>query len=391
MSEYNPRAFAKIRKLFPHTCSEKKVVYLNSASFGPFSTPVKKALEENIDLRVMVTRDDSHDTFNVSEKLRSDYASLIGAKKKEVGLGLNTSFGLNIAAFGLPLKRGDEILVSDREFPAIVYTFKQAAKERGLTLKFVESSNSCFDIEKFEKAITSRTRLLAISWVQFFNGYRNDLKTLSEICKRHNMFFVVDGIQGMGTEPINVHRLGIDIFTSGCQKWMLSPQGCGFFYLADHIRDHLSHSWMSWLGCDWKMQFSDLFRYDNPLHDSARRFEMGYYVILNLLGMNASVEIFKELGIRNIKKHNTMLINELIGYLKQNSYYSITSSLTAKHRSSILTFTCNDIEELHRSLLKHGVVLVQREGSIRVSAHLFNNRSDILYLIDKLKLFASKK
>ena len=300
MNSYDPKQFTRVRKLFPHTGSKKKVVYFNSASFGPFSTPVQNALEENINLRVMVSRDDSHDTFVVSDKLRGDYASLIGAGKKSVGLGLNTSFGLNIAAFGLPMKRGDEILVSDIEFPALTYVFRQAAHERGLKLKYVKSHNYRFDIEQFKKSITKRTRLFAISWVQFFNGFRNDLKEVSEICRKYDIFFVVDGIQGMGVEPINVRKLGIDIFTTGCQKWMLSPQGCGFFYLADHIRDKLSHNWMSWLGCDWKMQFSDLFRYDMPLFDTARRFEMGYFVSLNLLAMSASVDIFKDLGIGNI-------------------------------------------------------------------------------------------
>src|SRR5690606_31848655 len=132
------------------------------------------------------------------------------------------------------------------------------------------------------------TKVLSVSWVQFYNGYKNDLALLSDICRQHGIWLVVDGIQGMGVEPIDVGALGIDVFTSGCQKWMLSPQGCGFFYLSDEMLELIEAPFMSWLGVDWNMKFSDLFHYDRKWIQAAQRFELGYYVMLNLLGMRAS-------------------------------------------------------------------------------------------------------
>jgi len=379
--------FEAMRSLFPHT---RDIVYFNSASYGPFSTRVKQVIEENIEVRVAAGQDDSHDTFDTADALRGDYAGLIGAEEKQVGIGLNTSFGLNIAAFGLPLEDGDEILVSDIEFPAIVYTWRAAAERRGLKLSFVKSHERRFDIDEFRKAITPKSKVLSLSWVQFFNGYKNDLAELAAICREHDMFFVVDGIQGMGVEPLDVRGTGVDVFSSGCQKWMLSPQGCGFFYLSDNVRDRISPPFMSWLGVDWKMQFSDLFHYDLPYYDSARRFEMGYYVALNLLGMKASVEIFKEIGIENIQRHNHALIDQLAEYIKSNPYYRVTSSMEPKHRSSIFTFTCDDVKKLHRAILDEKIILVNREGSIRVSIHLFNNEVDVQRLIAVLDSFSKK-
>jgi len=379
--------FQQIRERFPHT---ETVTYFNAASFGPFSLDVKKAIEENIDLRVKSEQDDSHGAFSTQDELRAVYAGLIGAKQREVGIGLNTSFGINIAAFGLPLKPGDEILVSDVEFPALVYTWRAAAETRGLKLKFVPSRERCFDLELMQQAVTDRTRVLAVSWVQFFNGYKNDLKPLSEFCKERDIFFVVDGIQGMGVEPINVQEIDIDIFSSGCQKWMLAPQGCGFFFLSDRIRDRLAQPFMSWLGSDWHMDFTELFKYDQPFFDSARRFEMGYYVVLNLLGMRASAQMFVDLGIENIQQHNYTLIDRLADYIRGNSFYRITSSMEPANRSSIFTFTCDDYKQLHRELLKNRIILVQREGSIRVSVHLYNDESDIDKLIAVLDTFAGK-
>jgi len=382
------KKYQKARRLFPHT---KNVIYFNSASYGPFSIPLKKALEENCNLRLEAATDDSHDVFETKEELRKDIAGLTNARVREIGISLNTSFGLNLAAFGLPLKKGDEILVSDVEFPAVVYAFKAACETRGLKLKFVPSRDRCFDIELLKKSITKKTRLLAVSWVQFFNGYKNDLKELSDICKKNNMYFVIDGIQGMGVEPIDMKKYDIDVFSSGCQKWMLSPQGCGFFYLSDRIRDSIKPTMMSWLSVDWKMQFSDLFKYEEPFIDSAQRFELGYYVVMNILGMKESVKLFRELGPKNIQQHNYALIDRLAEYIDSEPYYSITSSMVNKHRSSIFTFTCKDYRELWKNLSDHKIILVPREGSIRLSVHLFNNKSDIDKMIKILKGWAEGK
>jgi len=385
MTDANKAKFKKARALFPHT---GEITYFNSAAYGPFASTVGKAIEDNVVLRKEARRDDSHSAFCTADELRQDFAKLTGASKKQIGLALNTTFGLNLAAFGLPLKRGDEILLSDIEFPAAVYTFKGAAKTRGLKVRFVKSHGLRFDIDELLKAIGPKTRLLCLSYVQFFNGFKNDLATIGEICAKHKMFFVVDGIQGMGAEPVNLRKLPVDVFASGCQKWMLGPHGTGFFYLADSVRDRLIPPFMTWLGVDWKMNFSDLLHYRRPYFDAARRFETGSYPAMNLSGLKEAVKIFQMLGIKNIQRHNHALIDRLVGYLRTNPFYYITASLEAEHRSSIFTFACKDLTALHRFLLDRKIILVRREGSIRVAVHLFNDDSDIDRLIRALDEFA---
>lgn len=374
--------FARARGLFPHT---EKTIYFNSASYGPFATTVRDAIQDNLDLRVSADRDDTGAAMSTADELRATYAELIGAEQQDIGLGFNTSFGINLAAFGLPLKQGDEVLVIDVEFPALVYTFKAAAEARGFEIKIVPTTNRQFDLDLLEKAITPRTRVIAVSWVQFFNGYKADLSELTALCKKHGLWLLVDGIQGMGVEPVDVRALGIDIFTSGCQKWMLAPQGSGFFYLSPEMRQIMKQSVASWLGVDWGMDFTDLFKFDLPWYDSARRFELGYFVVTNIFGMKAAVDIFTDLGIAAIQKHNYALNDRLARYVKESDYYEITCDLSEKHRSSIFTFSCDDVKALHRRIVKSGIVLSQREGSIRVAAHLFNNEDDIDRLIEILE------
>jgi len=385
---YDPAAFARARALFPHT--EHKI-YFNSASFGPYSSRLSEVLTSHIHERATAERDHTRLTFTTREELRADFGSLINAAPERIGLALNTSMGLNVAAFGLPLKPGDEVLVNDVEFPAVIYTFKAAADTRGITTKMVGSTNRCCDIGLIEQAIGPKTKALAVSWVQFFNGYRNDLARMGEICRKHDLYFVVDGIQGMGVEPIDVEALGIDIFASGCQKWMLSPQGCGFFYISEKMQDRLCLPFASWLGIDWGMDFSDLMKFDLDWQTTAQKFELGYYVELNILGMKTSVEIFRDLGIENIRQHNYALIDRLAEYVDRSEHYTTTSSMDPAHRSSIFTFSCDDGADLHRELLRSGIVCVQREGSIRISVHLFNDESDIDRLIDVMEQFAARQ
>jgi selenocysteine lyase/cysteine desulfurase len=386
MTDTNDK-FASARALFPHT---EKVTYFNAASYCPFCTPVADAIKANVDLRLASEVDDSHDAFAAIEEVCATLAGYIGAPAGSVALGMNTSFGLNLAAFGLPLESGDEVLVSDVEFPALVYAFRGAARERDLKLKFVPSKNRFFDIGELESSITDRTKVLALSYVQFFNGFKNDLKTISDICKKRGIYFVVDGIQGMGVEPVNVVELGIDVFSSGCQKWMLSPQGCGFYYLSDAVRDKLKRTHADWLDVDWGGDFTDLFKYDMPARDNAWSFSLGYYAVLNILAMRAACSIFSDLGIDNIQKHTHALIDRLASYITTSTSCSVTSSMEAKHRSSIFTFTCDDLKALHGHLLKNKIVCVCREGSIRISVHLYNNEADIDRLINCIDQFESE-
>ncbi len=372
--------FGRIRRLFPHT---RDFVYFNCAANGPLTVNVKRVIDEYVDGCVEGGR-----SFDVeSADVRKGYARLIGATIRQIGLAHNTSVGLNIAAFGLPLKRGDEILVSDVEFPAIVYVWKAAAEERGLKLKFVRSRNGCFDIDAFKKALTRRTKVLSLSWVQFFNGYKVDLKELTAICRERGIYTVIDGIQGVGAEPINVRSLGIDVFSSGCHKWLLAPIGCGFFYLSDEVMDRMQRPFAYWLGVDWNDDFTRLLDYERATFNSARRFEIGFVSSVNLLGMQESLKLFRLLGPANIKRHNYALIDRLVAYLRRTPYYRITSAMETKHRSSIVTFTCDRVKKLHKRLVDERIILVEREGSVRVSVHLFNNEQDIDRLIGVLDSF----
>lgn len=386
MDSQTEKKFAIVRKYFPVTQKKSGITYLNAASVGPLCKPVKEALDRFYEISMYSNKNTDIPAFADLDKIRRLGAKMIGARQDETGFGFHTNFGLNLAAFGLPLKKGDEVLLSDIEFPSNVYPWT-ALKERGIKVKFIKSVNRFFDIENFEKAISKKSKVLSLSFVQFFNGFKNDLKTIGEICKKHGLYFVVDGIQGCGAEPIDVRKCQIDILSAGGQKWLLSPQGTGIFFIKKDLQNKMNSPWRSWLSVDWGLKFDDLFHYDKELFDSARKFEMGTYAYSHVHAMAAALELIASLGIKNIQQHNHRLQDILIDFLNTSRHYRIVSNIKKRHRSSILSFTCDNVREVHRALMKSKIICVLREGGIRISVHLYNSRSDIMQVISILKRF----
>jgi cysteine desulfurase/selenocysteine lyase len=364
---------SKYRKEFPFT---QEMVFFNHASFGPMPERSWKATEEYYEgLRLKKTPDDDKVAFKRLDNIRRVMANMIKAQPEEIAFVPNTSYGLNVAAWGLDLKRGDKILLSDVEFPANVYPWTNL-KQKGIEKKFIPSKNQCFDIDNFVKAIDKRTKVLSISFVQYFNGFKNDLETIGKICEAKDIFLVVDGIQGIGSVDLDVKKCKIDFLSCGGQKWLLSSLGTGFFYLSSQAKRKLRTSFFGWLGVDWRCDWTDLLRFDLKPFTSARRFEIGTYPYSLIWSMHSSLQLLSQIGIENIEKHNLGLLDSLISYLK-DSPYQIESSLEPKHRSSILSFSGKNIRKLYEKLIKNKIMVSFREGSIRVSPHFYNTKREM--------------
>lgn len=285
-------------------------------------------------------------------------------------------------AWGLDLKPKDKILLSDVEFPANVYPWTNL-RQKGVTIKFIPSRNRFFDMDNLIKAIDQKTKILSISFVQFFNGFKNDLKTIGKICEEKDIFFVVDGIQGVGAVDLDVKECKIDLLSCGGQKWLLSSLGTGFFYLSSQAKRKINTTFFSWLAVDWKLKFTDLLRYDLKPFPSVRKFEMGTYPYSLIWTMHSSLKLLSEIGVKNIERHNLKLLDLLIEHLRKKDY-QIQSSLETEHRSSILSFSGKNTKSLYERLIKNKIMVSYREGSIRVSPHFYNTEEEMQRLIEQL-------
>ncbi len=358
------------RKLFPHT---DHTVYLNHAAVAPMNRRVMEATriyqqkrsEENIPYWP--------DLMEARNRFKELVGKLINAPVEYIARVENTTAGLNILAQGIDWKPGDRILLNNFEFPANVYSFLNLER-LGVKVDFVKQDQGRIHLEDLVRAIRPETRLLAISFVQFLNGFRSDLKAISEICRQHDLLFSVDGIQGVGALEIDVQEMGIDFLANGVHKWLMSPMGTGFIYISPRIFDLVYPTNAGWLSVE--DSWEGIFDYKLDFLPTAQRFEPSGFNVQGLVGANASLEIFLEIGMKHIQERILKLTDYLIDQLEAFGYKLFTIS-DPVHRSGIVTFCHDRAEELFEFLISNRTYVSLRSGMIRVSPHFYNTTEDI--------------
>ncbi|MFQ5823741.1 MAG: aminotransferase class V-fold PLP-dependent enzyme [bacterium] len=361
-------------------------VYLNCAAQGPFPKVTVEAIHNAIRLKSNPYTIDDNIYFDLPLRVRTAAAQLISAKPEEIALSTGASHGINIAANGLPLTVGDEILVADREFPANVYPWLNQEK-RGVKTKIIKPQGPFITPQDFEKNISPKTKVIAVSFVNYANGYQADLKSIGKLCKSYNIFFVVDGSQGVGGVPIIIKELGIDIMAVAGYKWLLSPYGSGFVYVNESILEKISVPDVNWARIKGAEDFNNLLKYNLIFCDGAPRFDYPETAnFLNNAAMEASLNFILNIGVEKIFAHCNSLLDYLIENLPSNKY-KINSSLELKHRSNFLSIAVYKPEDTPAAFhcLKDGKVHVSlREDALRISPYLYNTKEDMDRLIELL-------
>ena len=374
----NPESY---RTEFPHI--EEGTIYLNHAAVSPMSNRVRQALEQFMDHRQVTNIEFWPNGLEEKQALKADLAKLLHLPAEQFAIVPNTSTGLNILAQGLSWNPGDRILLNNFEFPANVYPFLNLER-KGVVVDFVPHRDGRILLEDIEAAIRPETRLLSISFVEFLNGFKNDLYAIGELCKQHNIWFAVDGIQGIGVQTLDVTAAGIDFLAVGGQKWLMWPLGTAFIWISERLFPHLHPTFLGWLAVEDSWNFFD---YRMDLLPDAGRFEPGTMNVMGIIGARAAMQPFLELGIETIERHLLQLTDYLADEL-QAMGFTLLSDRSAKHRSQIVTFRTDNAEALFQALQEHNIRVSLREGNIRVSPHFYNTREEIdqfLQVLKKLK------
>src|SRR5215212_7461450 len=286
---------------FPWTA---ETVYLNHASVGPLPERTRTALEAFNRKRAAPFQLPDRELMQTLAESRRLAAQLINAHPEEIALTINTGFGLSLAARALPLRSGDIVLASDREFPANVYPWL-LLKDLGVTLELAPTTTEGWPDEEYllERLTDPRVRVLAVSLVQFSNWYTIDLARLSAATRASGTYLVVDAIQGVGQVPVDVQSTPVDVLACGAQKWLLSPWGSGFVYVRRDLIRELRPTITGWMAFEGTDDFSRLTQYNDTLRGDARRFELITLPYQDFAGMNASLRLLLELGIPRIRQH----------------------------------------------------------------------------------------
>lgn len=362
------------RDEFPWTASGE-CVYLNAASTGPLPERTVRAQEEFTRRRAAPYRLSMEDQFGVLDRSRELVAELIEASVEEIALAINTGAGINLAAWTLPLGKGDVVLIPDREFPANVYPWMAAAAVRGFTLRRVPVRDGLLDEDALLHALEAPgVRVLSLSWVGFATGVVADLERFGAACKARGVYFVVDAIQGLGALTLDVRRAQIDLLACGAQKWLLSPWGSGFTYVRRELVRELAPQPVSWMGVEGADDFTRLLDYRLAWRDDARRFEQVTLPFQDFAGMATSLELLLELGPSDVAQHIHTRTSELLDGAASRGIPLVTPR--EAHAGIACLRPDNAVAasaRLDEARVSHSV----REGTIRLAPHCYTTAGDI--------------
>ena len=368
----------ELRKQFPYLDSGR--VYLNHAATSPWSHTVEQGVLRFIDMRARGDIEVYPETMRIVTETREMAASLMGCDAARVAFTLNTSEGLNILAAGLDWSTGDHIVLVDQEFPANIYPFLNL-KRLGVEITFVPQRNGAVLIEDIERAMTARTRLVAVSWVQFLSGYVTDLAALKCICEKHGALLSVDAIQGLGAIRLDLRTTPVDFLSAGVQKWQMGPQGVGVIYVSERVQDMLRQAVLGWINVkdSW-----DFFNYDLNLLDDARRYESGTYNSIGITGYHGALTLFRDFGLDNVDARVRANAAWAWEQAKDMGLDLITPE-DPDHRAGIVTFRHEEAEKLQLELQNRGITVSARVGHLRVSPHFYNTTEEIDTLFAALR------
>ena len=371
--------------LFPIT---RKLVFFNHAGVAPISGPAATAIRRYADQAESAAYCGSG-WYEQVGRIKATAAGLIGAASgDEVAFVANTSTGLNMVANGLDWRAGDQVVITNVEYPANRYPWENL-KRLGVELVEVQQKpDGRIDVREVVGAITQRTRVVSISHVQYASGFRINLSPISEAVHRVGGCLCVDAIQSVGVLPVDVQETGIDFLAADGHKWLLSPEGCGLFYCRRELIGSLHPCVVGWMNMVDSSNYGD-YRFE--LEPTAKRFEPGSYNIPGIMALGASVDLLLSFGIDRVWSQLEQLTARLCQGLDQKGY-RVFSPRRAGERSGIVVFEPPDdgrrsMPPLHgvvAGLQKKGIVIVVREGRLRASPHFYNTPVQIDQLVDAL-------
>jgi selenocysteine lyase/cysteine desulfurase len=361
----------------------ERETYLNSAYVGPMPNVVYEAALKYAEEQRLTPSVGLDISMERKERTRQKFAEIFGAKPEEIALLFSTSDAENIVTRALDLKPGDNVVIDELHFITTFVLYRELEKRNGIELRIVRHKDGRAPIESFDAVTDARTRLISIAWVSNRNGYRHDLRALSELAHRRGGFLFADGIQAVGTFPTNLHEERVDFACANSYKWLFSSWGAAPFYVRE---EHLERIQPDRFGHNQVAETLPDFRFH--LDPTAKKYE---YAGLNygaVAQLEASLGFLQKVGLARIEEHGVALARELREGIAGLGFEMFTPP---QNPSQIVSFTHGrDPKEVKRILReeKVSVTLRENDAQIRASVAMFNNRTDVSNLLKALSKLA---
>jgi selenocysteine lyase/cysteine desulfurase len=307
---------------------------------------------------------------------------LLNADPLDVAFVPNTSAGVGFIAEGFPWQAGDNVITAAEEYPANQYPWMNLG-ERGVEVRAVPSRGNRVALDDLRAAMDGRTRVLAISAVEFASGFRNDVDALGELCRDRGIFFFVDAIQALGVFPMDIRQAPIDALAADGHKWLLGPEGAGLFWIRRDWVDRLHATSVGWNSVVGAHDFGTI---DFRLKPHAGRWEGGTANVAGIAGLGASMKLLLDTGIERIRDHVLELTDHLCEQASRAGW-QIFSSREAGEKSGIVSLLRDGVSPwaVKKKCHERGIVVNVRAGRLRVSPHAYNTCEELDRLVECLR------
>jgi selenocysteine lyase/cysteine desulfurase len=367
----------QIRGLFPIT---EEYIYLNSAACAPMPRSSAEAVTAAVE--DVMSHGSVHFMNWVNKKryARELTAELLGVRGDQIAFMRNTSDGLSAIANGLKWQAGDNIVTFDKEFPSNFLPWRRYRDNFGVEIRACPEVNGRYDMDEFLALIDEKTRVVAVSAVQFSSGYAADLRRIGEAAHKVGGLLVVDIIQAFGAKTLDLEF--VDAAAGSSHKWLFSPEGCGVLYLSDRALEMVEPTVLGWLSVNGEDAFDVS---ESPLWGNALAWESGTGAAALFYGLANSLEIIRDAGVANIEQYLNRLTDHLCSRAGEKGY-EIVSSRAGSERSQIVCINhrSRQAQDIAMELEAKKIIVSARGGRIRIAPHLFNNIEDIDRLVEAL-------
>ena len=361
-----------LRRRMPIT---RERVYLNHAAVAPLPAP---SAERMAALADTVTRTGDRlwpERNEGCERVRAAIARLLGAgATHRVAFTGNTSEALSALAWGLDWRDGDNVVGAEPEFPSNVYPWL-SLEPLGVTYRPVPEEGGRVSADAVLDAVDERTRLVAISWVQYSTGHRIDLERLAAGCRERDVLLVVDAIQGVGALVLDAETLGLDAVALGSHKWLLGPEGVGLLFVSDRVIERFRSTRHGWRSVAGRYEWGTI---DPTPAEGALRFEAGTLNVYGIHALGASLELLLDLGPEAVEARVLALADRVAAGLERLGF-ELAAPRTPGETSGIVAGAHPDrpAEELAEGLIARDVIVSHRAGRLRLSPHVYNTEEEI--------------
>jgi selenocysteine lyase/cysteine desulfurase len=369
-----------LRALFPVTQS---AIYLNHAAVSAPPSPTINAIKSQL---ADVSENGSvnfRKWLAVRENARRLVAGILGARPEQVAFMRNTSDGLSTVANGFAWRAGDNLVTFRREFPSNLYPWLRLRDTLGVEVRVCEEREGRVDTDELIRLIDGRTRIVAVSQVQYASGFRIDLERIGRVARAHDALFVVDVIQALGVIPIDVEAELVDVAAAACHKWLLTPEGVGLLYLSERARERIQPTLVGWTSVP---NPNDYGNYEQGWNSGTLAWETGTWPVALVHGLEASLKLLNEVGVGPIQSYLETITDHLCDRLR-NTAYEVVSSRCAGEKSQIVCIRNSaglSSMELYAHLRNKNIITAPRGDRLRISPHFYNTLEEIDQLVEAL-------